>query len=132
LANVLSYHAGSAVPSEAAGNYPAWADVLARMEAELKASGKLAAGSLEAGEGPGREPSAQETSWSSGQWSAPRHLGPIPAELVGQARRILAAQQEAVADLEDAQHRTVRHLAAIAAVPEGRRAGQSVFLDVTG
>ncbi|MCZ2403324.1 hypothetical protein IV498_09040 [Paenarthrobacter sp. Z7-10] len=129
---MLSSHAIPALPSEESGNHAAWADVLARMEAELKASGRLAASSLESGTASEPNFSAQESFWDSGQWTAPHNLGPIPSALVERARGLLAAQQQVVAHLEDAQGRTLRHLAAIAAVPEVRRAGQSVFLDVTG
>lgn len=65
-------------------------------------------------------------------WLAPARLGPIPIELRERADRVLAAQRDAIQQLEEMRHSTGEHLAAVRSIPSAQRAGQSVYLDITG
>ncbi|RKO21560.1 hypothetical protein D7Z96_15820 [Pseudarthrobacter phenanthrenivorans] len=80
--------------------------------------------------------SAQEPNQSAAAavepWSEPQDLGPLPARLAGRADRILRAQRQALIALEQAKEDTVKHLAALSAIPSVRPAQQSVYLDVEG
>lgn len=65
-------------------------------------------------------------------WAPPAGLGPLPTELRGEALRVIRAQAAAVEYLEGRRDQTARHLAAVAVVPAGDRAGASVYLDTLG
>ncbi len=69
---------------------------------------------------------------SAAVWLPPADPGPIPVELIGRARRLLAAQHTAVGQLEVQQLQTAQHLAAVQSVPESADVRRPVFLDVTG
>ena len=53
-------------------------------------------------------------------------------ELRERAGRVLAAQRDAIQRLEEMRQTTGAHLAAVRSIPLAQRAGQSVYLDVTG
>ncbi|WP_434614087.1 hypothetical protein [Arthrobacter sp. A5] len=76
--------------------------------------------------------SAVQTANNATPWLPLADPGPIPAGLIGRARRLLAAQHDAVERLEAQLHETARHLAAVQSVPETIPTGRPVFLDVTG
>ncbi len=65
-------------------------------------------------------------------WAPPAGLGPLPAEHVEHARRILAAQQNTLGQLDEARASVTKHLAALESVPAARDNGRSIYLDVTG
>jgi hypothetical protein len=65
-------------------------------------------------------------------WTAPRDLGPIPAELEGRARELLAGQRELIAELEHTKRATATQLAALRKMPATRPTGASVYLDTHG
>lgn len=69
---------------------------------------------------------------SRATWSVPTRLGPIPIELRERADRVLAAQRDAIQQLEEMRQSTRAHLAAVRSIPSAQRAGQSVYLDITG
>ncbi|WP_411720325.1 hypothetical protein [Mycetocola sp.] len=68
----------------------------------------------------------------SNAWSPPAGAGPLPAHLFGRARRVVDAQQRAIAVLTEEQASVARHLAALRTVPSPGASGQSVYLDVVG
>jgi hypothetical protein len=64
-------------------------------------------------------------------WTEPTGLGPIPRDLVGRASRLLAAQRDRIADVEDARRTTLEHLGALRAVDATRLPSGSVYLDAS-
>jgi hypothetical protein len=86
-----------------------WEDILDRMEQEVSLAF--------AGEASG--------------WQPPAEPGPIPAELVPRATRILSAHQEAAVMLAASRAATGQHLAAIDSVP-GSAARPAARLDIQG
>ncbi|MBM7475551.1 hypothetical protein [Curtobacterium herbarum] len=64
-------------------------------------------------------------------WSEPTGLGPVPRELVGRASRLLAAQRDRIAAVEDARRVTLEHLAALRAVDGTRTPQAAVYLDAS-
>jgi hypothetical protein len=66
------------------------------------------------------------------EWRPPTGLGPIPAELVGRARKLATAQQEVMAALEEEKDSTRRHLAALRALPQQRNETAPLYLDASG
>jgi hypothetical protein len=73
-----------------------------------------------------------EESEEAATWSAPADAGPLPPHLLDRARRIVDAQQTAIAVLAEEQASVARHLAALRTVPSPVTAGRSVYLDVVG
>lgn len=63
-------------------------------------------------------------------WTAPDRADPIPPHLLDRARRIVEAQQTAIAVLADEQSSVARHLGALRTVPTPYSG--SVYLDVVG
>ncbi|WP_125614245.1 hypothetical protein [Specibacter cremeus] len=95
-----------------------WPDILDTLEAEVALARTLARAQAHAvarQTGPAWEPSADP--------------GPLPADLAGRARRIAAAQVEAVASLREAMGETAARLGQAA---PARREARSVYLDVIG
>jgi hypothetical protein len=86
-----------------------WEDILDRMEQEVSLAF--------AGEASG--------------WQPPAEPGPIPAELLPRAARILSAQQEAAVMLAATRATTGQHLAAIDSVPGSARR-PAALLDLQG
>jgi hypothetical protein len=66
----------------------------------------------------------------SGAWSAPAGAGPLPPHLFDRAKRVLDAQQRAIALLTEEQASVGRHLAALKTVPSASAATPSIYLDV--
>jgi hypothetical protein len=64
-------------------------------------------------------------------WTAPKDLGPIPAELVDRAARLAAAQQEAIAALQAAVQANRRQSAFLDAVPKATGPAAAAYLDVS-
>ncbi|WIB27822.1 hypothetical protein [Curtobacterium sp. MCSS17_015] len=64
-------------------------------------------------------------------WTEPAGLGPIPRDLVGRASRLLAAQRDRIAAVEDARRTTLEHLGALRAVDATRLPSGSVYLDAS-
>jgi len=84
-------------------------------------------------------PSSRGTSGepgSSGEmlaaWSPPAGIGPLPAALADRATRLLGAQRDAGALLQEERARVARHLVTVRAVDPARPARESVYLDVLG
>lgn len=65
-------------------------------------------------------------------WRPPAGLGPLPAGLLERAQNLVTAQQHARAALEEEQHATRRHLAALRALPQHRDETRPVYLDASG
>ena len=65
-------------------------------------------------------------------WRAPTDLGPLPDELLGRARKLLTAQQEVMAALEEEKDSTRRHLSALRALPQQRNETAPLYLDASG
>lgn len=99
--------------------YRQWLHVLDELEAYLEF--------IPGGTG---DQEADEDSDEDVQWSPPEILGPLPAELVARAHRLLRGQRELVRKLEQAQQNAGRHLAVLRAVPAVRSSEASVYLDV--
>jgi hypothetical protein len=72
------------------------------------------------------------TSSTNEEWTPPSDLGPIPAELEGRARELLAGQRELIAELEHTKRATVAQLKALRKMPATRPTGASVYLDTHG
>lgn len=85
---------------------------------------------LEDGQARGVDPAAESSQPLAAGWTAPDDLGELPAELEGRARRLHAAQQGIISDLESELHSTARSLAALRSVPSPE--AKSVYLDVIG
>lgn len=64
-------------------------------------------------------------------WVEPTGLGPVPRELVGRASRLLAAQRDRTAALEEQRRVTLEHLGALRAVDATREPRGSVYLDAS-
>lgn len=64
-------------------------------------------------------------------WVEPAGLGPVPRELVGRASRLLAAQRDRTAALEEQRRVTLEHLGALRAVDATREPRGSVYLDAS-
>jgi hypothetical protein len=64
-------------------------------------------------------------------WVEPTGLGPVPRDLVGRASRLLAAQRDRTAALEDERRLTLEHLGALRAVDATREPRGSVYLDAS-
>ena len=64
-------------------------------------------------------------------WQEPTGLGPIPRELVGRASRLLAAQRDRIAVLEQERRTTLDHLGALRAVDATQAPRPSVYLDTS-
>ncbi len=67
----------------------------------------------------------------SSDWVAPANLGPLPADLIDRATRLLSAQRERMAALDSSRRSAGRHLAAVRSIATPPT-DQSVYLDVTG
>ncbi len=65
-------------------------------------------------------------------WRPPAELGPIPAELRPRVEALLRAQADAIVAVAAAQRSTVRHLAALRTVPQGRGETGPLYLDTSG
>lgn len=66
-------------------------------------------------------------------WTPPADLGPLPAELAGRARAMLAGQRELISELEETRQRVAKRLSIVRSVPSARSgAASAVYLDVTG
>ncbi|MFD1213654.1 hypothetical protein ACFQ36_16570 [Arthrobacter sp. GCM10027362] len=102
---------------EAAG-YDRWLAVLDELEAELEAAAVPGAGDAD------RQAAAS--------WTAPKDLGPIPAELVDRATKLAAAQQEAVTALRAKVRSNRSQSAYLQAVPQAAAKDAAVYLDTTG
>jgi hypothetical protein len=97
----------------------AWSALLDEMEADLHVAAAAAA-------------AGAPSDLTALDWTPRQGLGPLPEELVERAQRILAAQNKALRQLEEAKASAAKHLAALDAVPGSREHGHSVYLDVTG
>lgn len=62
-------------------------------------------------------------------WRPPAGLGPLPAELVARARRLAAAQQQAVDRIGSEMRSSRKHAAFVAAVPRPGSGVRSIYLD---
>lgn len=89
-----------------------WEAVLATLEATLDQDGA---------------PTAEDAA----PWAGPAGLGPIPRDLVGRASRLLAAQRDRIAVVEEARRSTLDHLGALRAVDATRVPSGSVYLDAS-
>lgn len=89
-----------------------WEAVLATLEATLDQDGA---------------PTAEDAA----PWTEPAGLGPIPRDLVGRASRLLAAQRDRIAVVEEARRSTLDHLGALRAVDATRVPSGSVYLDAS-
>lgn len=89
-----------------------WEAVLATLEATLDQDGA---------------PTAEDAA----PWTGPAGLGPIPRDLVGRASRLLAAQRDRIAVVEEARRSTLDHLGALRAVDATRVPSGSVYLDAS-
>jgi hypothetical protein len=94
-----------------------WEAVLASLEADLGQDGAV--------------PGTGDGTASATPWAQPAGLGPIPRDLVGRASRLLAAQRDRIAVVEDARRSTLDHLGALRAVDATRVPGGSVYLDAS-
>jgi hypothetical protein len=65
-------------------------------------------------------------------WRPPADLGPLPLELLGRAQELAAAQQHAMAALEEEKTSTRRHLTALRSLPQHRDETGPVYLDASG
>ena len=66
------------------------------------------------------------------RWSPPAGIGPLPAALADRAARLLDAQRDAGAQLQEERTRVARHLVTVRAVDPARPTRDSVYLDVLG
>lgn len=89
-----------------------WEAVLATLEATLDQDGA---------------PTAEDAA----PWTGPAGLGRIPRDLVGRASRLLAAQRDRIAVVEEARRSTLDHLGALRAVDATRVPSGSVYLDAS-
>jgi hypothetical protein len=64
-------------------------------------------------------------------WTEPTGLGPVPRDLMGRASRLLAAQRDRIAAVEDARRVTLEHLGALRAVDATRTPQTAVYLDAS-
>ncbi|QWS34637.1 hypothetical protein [Curtobacterium aetherium] len=71
------------------------------------------------------------TAEDAAPWTGPAGLGPIPRDLVGRASRLLAAQRDRIAVVEEARRSTLDHLGALRAVDATRVPSGSVYLDAS-
>jgi hypothetical protein len=109
---------GCTLPSRQSGHAD-WEAVLTAMEADLATT----ISSI---------PPTGDTPSRPAGWSDPTPIGPIPANLIARARRILADQDAAVLRLEEERTIVARHLVALRSVPAIGAQKQAVYLDVTG
>ncbi|MFF1572686.1 hypothetical protein ACFVWR_08070 [Leifsonia sp. NPDC058292] len=65
-------------------------------------------------------------------WHPPSALGPIPAELVERATRLLEAQQHTIRYLEDVRRTTAKHLAAVRSTAQADANAHPVYFDLMG
>lgn len=100
----------------------AWDVVLTALERDAVTAADAATVS-----GTGGEPSRS----SDATWVEPTGLGPVPRELVGRASRLLAAQRDRTAALEEERRVTLEHLGALRAVDATREPRGSVYLDAS-
>jgi hypothetical protein len=64
-------------------------------------------------------------------WVAPAALGPLPADLIDRATRLLAAQRERMAAIDTSRRSVGRHLSAVRSIATPADTDRSVYLDVT-
>ncbi|WP_347109900.1 hypothetical protein AAHB33_04445 [Paenarthrobacter sp. S56] len=69
---------------------------------------------------------------SPSPWEPPADAGPLPADLLPRALRVLDAQADAMDLLARTKHDAGTHLAALAAVSPGPGSSQPLLLDVRG
>jgi hypothetical protein len=105
----------------------AWLRALETLEAEL---GNILVSTSPTTEASSATESSSTTAAST--WTPPSGLGPIPVELEGRARELLAGQRELIAELEHTKRATATQLAALRKVPATRPTGASVYLDTHG
>lgn len=67
-----------------------------------------------------------------GRWAPPADVGPVPAELLERAVRVLDAQREAQSILAKARDEAAAHRDALDAVPDVGHSGHALYLDVCG
>jgi hypothetical protein len=105
----------------------AWLRALEDLEAEL--GNVLVSASSTTQTSPATKTSSTT---AASTWTPPSGLGPIPAELEGRARELLAGQRELIAELERARCATAAQLVSLRKVPATRPTGASVYLDIHG
>jgi hypothetical protein len=119
----------------------AWQAALAELEAAAGIAPKAARDAVaNVGSDGGGVQSGDASDWRHGaaspvppvRWSPPADLGPLPSSLAARVQRLLTAQRDAIARVDEARRAVLGHLGAVGRVEESREPAGSVYLDVTG
>lgn len=116
--------------AEAEAGAEAWEAVLAALEADVAALGRLL-GPSGSGEHDAAGPARAAGAPAVVRWAPPMGLGPLPERLAERARALEAAQHAVAARLEESRATAAEHLTAVRAIP-AQRPDAPVYLDVRG